>query len=90
MEFIADLLLSLLHWSGILQADETLNDFFYHTCCVVLPLLSLGVFRAERLDNTQLLDWRTISIGMCETLGMIFWVAILCLLAGGTTWWWMD
>lgn len=90
MEFIADLLLSLLHWSGILQVDETLNDFFYRTCCVVLPLLSLGVFRAERLDNTLLLDWRTMSIGTCETLGMIFWVTILCLLAGATTWWWMD
>lgn len=90
MEFIADLLLSLLQWLGIIPDDERLNNFCYRTARVVLPLLSLGVFRAERLDNTQLLDWRTISIGMCETLGMIFWVAILCLLAGGTTWWWMG
>lgn len=41
------------------------------------------LLRVERYDNSQLLDWRTISTDSAEVVGqMLWWIAALLLLAG--------
>ena len=48
----------------------------------VLRLLAF-LLRVERYDNSQLLDWRTISTDSAEVVGQMLWlIAVLLLLAG--------
>ena len=78
--FLLRLLAEWWTWGG---ETETEQRFFYRTGCVVVPILSLGLLNVERDDNTQLLDWRTISIDSGEFIGQLFWIIIvLPLLAG--------
>lgn len=58
-------------------STETEESVFHRTACVIVPILSLGLFRVERYDNTQLLDWRTLSIHTGEIIGCIFWLLIV-------------
>lgn len=80
LAFLLRLLAEWWVWGG---ETETEQRFFYHTGCVVVPILSLGLLNVERDDNTQLLDWRTISIDSGEFIGQLFWIIIVLLLLAG-------
>lgn len=75
LRFIAGVLRVWLEWAtswyGVTETEET---FFHRTACVIVPVFSLGLFRVERYDNTQLLDWRTLSVDTGEVIGALFWV----------------
>lgn len=87
MDVLAETLLFLLQTFGIVPDDEEWDYFFYHTSRVMLPILSLGLLYAERLDNAQLLDWRTISIEWCERLGKVFWFGVIISLIMSLIYW---
>ena len=74
LRLFAFLLYGLLEWWSWGGETETEQWFFYRTACVVVPILSLGLLRVERYDNSQLLDWRTISTDLAEVVGRIFWL----------------
>ena len=83
LRLFAFLLRGLLEWWTWGGETETEQWFFYRTACVAVPILSLGLLRVERYDNSQLLDWRTISTDSAKVVGqMLWWIAALLLLAG--------
>ncbi|WP_308018138.1 6-aminohexanoate hydrolase [Neisseria bergeri] len=53
------------------------SRFFHRTARIVVPVLSLGLFRVEDYGNTECLDWRTFSADMGESIGGWFWFAFL-------------
>ena len=69
LRLFAFLLHGLLEWWSWGGETETEQWFFYCTACVAVPILSLGLLRVERYDNSQLLDWRTISTDSAEVVG---------------------
>ena len=76
------LLRALLEWWTWGGETETEQWFFYRTACMAVPILSFGLLRVERYDNSQLLNWRTISTDSAEVVGqMLWWIAALLLLA---------
>ena len=83
LRLFAFLLYGLLEWWSWGGETETEQWFFYRTACVAVPILSLGLLRVERYDNSQLLDWHTISTDSAEMAGRILWlIAGFLLLAG--------
>ena len=56
LRLFAFLLRGLLEWWSWGGETETELWFFYRTDYVLVPILSLGLLRVERYDNSQLLD----------------------------------
>ena len=53
LRLFAFLLHGLLEWWTWGGETETEQWFFYCTACMAVPILSLGLLRVERYDNSQ-------------------------------------
>lgn len=74
---------SFFSFFGLSENEET---FCYHTARKLVPILTLGLFRVESYENSQLLNWRTLSISFAETLGFVFWLFIFMTILAALGW----
>lgn len=53
------------------------EHFFYRTGCIIVPVVSLGVFRIEPYVQKGHTDWRTLPVTAGEVFGGMFWSACI-------------